>query len=41
MNATRLDAAQKSEIITFLESVMPKDSKGNAIDWQACKDLLF
>ena len=41
VNATRLDAAQKSEIITFLESVMPKDSKGNAIDWQACKDLLF
>ena len=41
VNATRLDDAQKSEIITFLESVMPKDSKGNAIDWQACKDLLF
>lgn len=41
VNATRLDDAQKSEIITFLESVMPKDSKGNAIDWQACKNLLF
>lgn len=41
VNAIRLDDAQKSEIITFLESVMPKDSKGNAIDWQACKKLLF
>ena len=41
VNATRLDDTQKSEIVTFLASVMPKDSKGDAIDWQAAKDLLF
>lgn len=41
VNATKLDETQKSEILTFLAKVMPKDAKGNDIDWQACKDLLF
>lgn len=41
VNATKLDDTQKSEILTFLAKVMPKDAKGNDIDWQACKDLLF
>lgn len=41
VNATKLDETQKSEILTFLAKVMPKDSQGKDIDWQACKDLLF
>lgn len=41
VNATKLDDTQKSEILTFLAKVMPKDAKGNDIDWQACEDLLF
>lgn len=41
INATRLDAAQKSQVITFLEKVMPKDAKDNAIDWQAARELIF
>lgn len=41
VNATKLDDTQKSEILTFLAKVMPKDSQGKDIDWQACKDLLF
>lgn len=41
VNATKLDDTQKSEILTFLAKVMPKDSQKKDIDWQACKDLLF
>lgn len=41
VNATKLDYTQRSEILTFLAKVMPKDSQGKDIDWQACKDLLF
>lgn len=41
VNATKLDETQKAQVITFLEKVMPKDSKGNQIDWQAAKELLF
>ena len=41
LNATRLDDVQKAQVITFLEKVMPKDAKGNAIDWQSAKSLIF
>lgn len=41
VNATRLDDVQKTQVITFLEKVMPKDAKGNAIDWQSAKSLIF
>lgn len=41
VNATRLDDTQKAQVITFLEKVMPKDAKGNAIDWQSAKSLIF
>ena len=41
INATKLDETQKSEILTFLANVTPKDSQGNAIDWQANKDKIF
>ena len=41
VNATRLDDAQKAQVITFLEKVMPKDAKGNDIDWQSAKSLIF
>lgn len=41
LNATRLDDVQKTQVITFLEKVMPKDAKGNAIDWQSAKSLIF
>ena len=41
VNATRLDDVQKAQVITFLEKVMPKDAKGNAIDWQSAKSLIF
>ena len=41
INATRLDDAQKADIITFLSKVMPKDSQGNAINWQEYKDKIF
>ena len=41
LNATRLDDVQKAQVITFLEKVMPKDAKGNDIDWQSAKPLIF
>lgn len=41
LNATRLDDVQKAQVITFLEEVMPKDAKGNDIDWQSAKSLIF
>lgn len=41
LNATRLDDVQKAQVITFLEKVMSKDAKGNAIDWQSAKSLIF
>lgn len=41
VNATRLDDVQKAQVITFLEKVMPKDAKGNNIDWQSAKSLIF
>ena len=41
VNATRLDDVQKAQVITFLEKVMPNDAKGNAIDWQSAKSLIF
>lgn len=41
LNATRLDDVQKVQVITFLEKVMPKDAKGNDIDWQSAKFLIF
>lgn len=41
VNATKLDDEQKGQVITFLEKVMPKDSQGNAIDWQSAKVLIF
>lgn len=41
LNATRIDDTQKGQVITFLEKVMPKDSQGNAIDWQGAKGLIF
>lgn len=41
VNATRLDDVQKAQVITFLEKVMPKDAKGNDIDWQSAKSLIF
>lgn len=41
LNATRLDDVQKAQVITFLEKVMPKDAKGNDIDWQSAKFLIF
>lgn len=41
INATVLDDTQKKQVITFLEKVMPKDAKGNAIDWQSAKSLIF
>lgn len=41
LNATRLDDVQKAQVITFLEKVMPKDAKGNNIDWQSAKSLIF
>lgn len=41
VNATRLDDTQKAQVITFLEKVMPKDAKWNAIDWQSAKSLIF
>lgn len=41
VNATRLDDVQKAQVITFLEKVMSKDAKGNAIDWQSAKSLIF
>ena len=41
LNATRLDDVQKAQVITFLEKVMPKDAKGNDIDWQSAKSLIF
>lgn len=41
INATKLDEAQKSEILTFLANVMSKDSQGNTINWQDSKDKIF
>ena len=41
LKATRLDDVQKAQVITFLEKVMPKDAKGNDIDWQSAKSLIF
>lgn len=41
LNATCLDDVQKTQVITFLEKVMPKDAKGNDIDWQSAKSLIF
>lgn len=41
INATRLDDAQKADIITFLSKVMPKDSQGNAINWQEHSGKIF
>lgn len=41
LNATRLDDVQKAQVITFLEKVMSKDAKGNDIDWQSAKSLIF
>lgn len=41
INCTRLDDAQKSEIIAFLSNVMPKDSQKNDIDWQGASNKIF
>ena len=41
VNATRLDDAQKEQVITFLEKVMSKDAQGTDIDWQSAKSLIF
>lgn len=41
INATKLDDTQKSQIITFLKKVMPKDSQKNDIDWDSAKDQIF
>lgn len=41
VNATRLDDTQKAQVITFLEKVMPKDAKGNNIDWKSAQSLIF
>lgn len=41
VNATKLDDTQKSQIITFLKKVMPKDSQKNDIDWDSASSLIF
>lgn len=41
INCTVLDDAQKNDIITFLQKVMPKDSQKNDIDWLGAKDKIF
>lgn len=35
IDATALTDGKKAEIVQFLKAVMPKDSSGNAIDWDA------
>ena len=41
VDGTRLDDAKKAQIVAFLKNVMPKDSNGNTIDWDAAKSLIF
>lgn len=41
INANQLSENEKSEIIAFLNAVMPKDSKQNEIDWVSNKSKLF
>ncbi len=41
IDGEKLDDAGKTEILTFLNTVMPEDGNGNAIDWDALADTLF
>ena len=41
LNAEKLDEQAKNRVIAFLKNVMPKDSSGNTIDWDAAAELIF
>ncbi len=41
ISGERLDATGRDEVLTFLKSVMPKDSQGNAIDWDSAQGAIF
>lgn len=41
INGTKLTEESMQDIMLFLSNVMPKDSKGNAIDWSVNKSKIF
>lgn len=41
INAGRIDSQEQNRIVVFLKNVMPKDSSGNAIDWDAAREIIF
>lgn len=41
INATKIDDAQKAQVIAFLKNVMPSDGQGNAINWDKVSSSLF
>ncbi len=41
ISGERLDENGQDEVLTFLKAVMPKDSQGNAIDWDSAADSIF
>ncbi len=41
ISGERLDENGQDEVLTFLKAVMPKDSQGNAIDWDSVANKIF
>ncbi len=41
ISGERLDEVGRDEVLTFLKSVMPKDSQGNQIDWDGAANKIF
>ncbi len=41
INAQRIDKENQNRVVAFLKNVMPKDNKGNEIDWDAARELIF
>ena len=41
VNAKRIDESGKSEVITFLKNVAPKNANGDVNDWDSLKETLF
>ncbi len=41
LNCAKLSSSDKDRVIAFLKNLMPKDSEGNAIDWEAAAEKIF
>ena len=41
LNCAPLSDSKKTEIVSFLSAIMPKDGKGNSIDWTQAAPIIF